>query len=363
MRRLSTELDRKRYDLCVVDASAHHTVKTRFHERAVSRSRDLWIRFPLAPLARASGADFLQARIDGTDFDNRTVHTSMGPQSYDILVITLGGVTSYRNVPGAAEFTSSLQTYEDTVACSRRIEELGILDRQGPRRRVTVCGAGLEGIEVATTLRQYAPPARCRITLLERSGNIMAHSQGSDRQRRYILRHLDKNDIHLFTGAGVREVGRHHVTLDSGSRFETDLVIWCSGVEPTPLPGVPADQPFVVDRHLRSRVYPEVFATGDFARVDTDHAWSNLFSAQRALYQAEVLAENVCRAEEGRPLRGENYQPKGELISLGDFDGVGVVAGLHVQGKSAAAMKKANEARYLSQLLRHMPRTAMSRLW
>ena len=136
-------------------------------------------------------------------------------------------------------------------------------------------------------------------------------------------------------------------------------MIWCSGVYRTEVSGLSKKKPFRVTSSLQSLVHPEVFATGDFATVEAGGEYANLFSAQRALYQAGVLAENVLRLEQGAPMRIAEYCPQGELIALGDFDGVGVVAGIPVRGKTAALLKKANEEKYLAELFRQVPRSLL----
>jgi NADH dehydrogenase FAD-containing subunit len=131
----------------------------------------------------------------------------------------------------------------------------------------------------------------------------------------------------------------------------------CSGVSRVLVKGIPKARAFEVSPSLQRKKHPEVFSIGDFTTVDSSAEWSNLLSAQRALYQADLVAENVVRLQEGRPSVAEDYRPKGELIGLGDFDGVGILGGIPLQGKPAALAKKANEAKYLKALFQDLPRS------
>jgi len=63
----------------------------------------------------------------------------------------------------------------------------------------------------------------------------------------------------------------------------------------------------------------------------------------------------IVRLEEGLPGKPEEYRPRGELIGLGDFDGVGILGGIPVKGKAAALAKKANELKHLKELLQDVP--------
>jgi NADH dehydrogenase len=359
LRKLGRRLRRPDYSITLIDESPFHTIKTRFHELAVYRNRGRFIRFPIRIFTRSAGAEFSQGRVERIQFTGKSVTTTTGDHPFDILIITLGGRTNYFGVRGARSHTVNLQTYDAAVECSRRIEALGLPDECGPLRRVVVCGAGIEGIEVAAMLRQHAGPKRCEVVIIEKNDQIMARSQCRDRQRDYMHAYFAGNSIQLRLASAIRQVGKQGIFLESGEKIESDLVFWCSGVTRVPVTGIPKSRAFEVGPTLQGKKHPEVFSTGDFTTVDSRGEWSNLLSAQRALYQAGIVAENVARLEEGRPAATENYRPRGELIGLGDFDGVGILSGIPLQGKAAALAKKANEAKYLKDLFQDVPRSLL----
>lgn len=357
LRGLSRRLDHRTHELVLVDATPYHTIKSRFHERAVRVERDAGMRYRLGPLAAASGARFVQEEVVEVDYAGRRVVGREQRFPYDALVLAPGGRTVYFGVEGAAEHTVSLQTYEAADRASRRVQalELGRADR--PRRRVVVSGAGIEGLEVAAMLRELAPASSCEITVVERSSDVMARSQCREPQRRYLREYLRRREIGLRLDTAVVRVGPDRVVLDPAEELEADLVYWCSGVRREVVGAAPPEEPFLVDRHLRRPDHPEVFALGDFATVDTRDEVANLGSAQRAVYHGEVVAENVARTLAGRPLRPARYRPIGELVGLGDLDGVGIVHGLPVHGVVAATAKKLQEVRYLTELYGDVPGT------
>lgn len=340
----------------LLDASAHHIIKTRFHERAVLPSREFLVRLPLAPLAAASGAEFVQEEVRALDLARRIVVGASGEHPYRRLLLALGGQTTYLGVEGADRYTESLQTYEAADRCARKIASLG-LGRKGVHRRAVVCGAGIEGLEVAAMLRQLAPREICEISVVERSPEVMARSQCRERERRYVARYLADRGIALHLGVGVSRVQEGAVVLEDGRLLEADLVVWCSGVRRVELGGLPPGTPFRVNVCLQCPDYPEVFAAGDFATVDSRDPSANLGSAQRAVYHGALAAENLWRDETLRPLRPARYRPIGEMIGFGDFDGVGVLYGFGLRGATVAAAKKANEVKYLAELYRDLPRS------
>ncbi len=358
LRTLGRLVDRSRYDLRLLDATPFHTIKTRFHERAVVGSREFLVRLPLGPLVSASGGEFVRDEARGVDFRRRVVIGAGGEHPYHRLILALGGATTYLGVEGADRHTESLQTFQAADRCSRRVAELGI-GRQGPRRRAVVCGAGVEGLEVAAMLRQVAPRDACEVAVVEKSAEVMARSQCREGERRYVARYLADRGIELRLGVGVARVEEGGVVLEDGQRLAADLVVWCSGVRRVELAGIDPGTPFRVNRYLQSLDHPDVFAVGDFATVDSRDEFANLGSAQRAVFHGPVAAENLWRDENLRPMRPVRYRPVGEMIGFGDFDGVGVVYGLGVRGIPAALAKKANEVKYLAELYRDVPRAAL----
>jgi NADH:ubiquinone reductase (H+-translocating) len=314
------------------------------------------IRFPLAALARASGAEFHRASVQAVDLEKRLLRTDRGDLSYQKLILAPGAEANYYAVPGAAEHAVSLQTYEAAVRGHRRVAQLGLGRTRGTSHRVVVCGAGIEGLEVAAMVRQYASSDDCAVAVLEKGASIMGHSQCTDAQRRYVASYLARQRIDLRTGAGVRELREDSVRLEGGEALSADLVYWCAGVRRATLGGLgAATEPLEVDERLQCPEHPEVFAIGDFAAVASGENHENLYSAQRAIYQGIAAAENLALFAEGRPGRSVRYRPKGEFVALGDFDGVGVFGGIPVYGFAAAALKKAAETRYLTELYGDLP--------
>jgi NADH dehydrogenase len=354
-------VDPTAYAVRLLDATPYHTIKTRFHERAVVGSREFLVRLPLETLVGASAGEFVQDEVRAIDFRRQIIVGRDAEHPYHRLVIALGGQTTYLGVPGAELHTESLQTFEAADRCSRRIAELGI-GRTGPRRRVLVCGAGIEGLEVAAMVRQVARRDTCDVAVLEKSGQVMARSQCREGERRYVVRYFARHGIELRLGTGVARVEAGGVVLEDGRRLEADLVVWCSGVRRVEIGGVEPGAPFVVNRYLQSTQHPDVFAIGDFATVDSRDEDANLGSAQRAVYHGPLAAENLWRDETLRPMRPARYRPIGEMVGFGDFDGVGVVYGVGVRGAAAAVAKKGNEVKYLAEIYSDLPRAGLRKL-
>lgn len=95
---------------------------------------------------------------------------------------------------------------------------------------------------------------------------------------------------------------------------------------------------------------------GDFIIVDSPEPMANAGSAQRALYHGSLAAENLYRLTQDKSLKPAQFKTSGELIALGDWDGVGIVEGVPLTGTAAIMAKRLSEARYLSRLYSDMPK-------
>ena len=129
-------------------------------------------RFVAIPLANAlRGVQQIRGRVDGVDFDARTV-TYTDPEdrvrmvSWDRLVLTPGSVTKLFDVPGLAEHARGLKsTAEALYLRDHVLEQLELADvdddagRAAARRTIVVVGASYSGTELALQLRALADSA------------------------------------------------------------------------------------------------------------------------------------------------------------------------------------------------------------
>jgi NADH:ubiquinone reductase (H+-translocating) len=85
---------------------------------------------------------------------------------------------------------------------------------------------------------------------------------------------------------------------------------------------------------------PEVFAIGDCAVIENVDAATKPFAptAQNAVREAKVLADNIVARIDGGRLRPFRYRPIGTLASIGAYSGVGRVFGIQVRGLIAWLM-------------------------
>src|SRR3954470_15589193 len=212
-------------------------------------------RFVAIPLANAlRGVQQIRGRVDGVDFDARTV-TYTDPEErarivpWDRLVLTPGSVTRLFDIPGLAEHARGLKsTAEALYLRDHVLEQLELADvdddagRAAARRTIVVVGASYSGTELAVQLRALADsaarqlnfdPAEVNFVLLDLAEQVMP--EVGEKLGTAAKRVLQTRGIDVRLGVTLKEVDAQHVVLSDDSLIRTNTVAWVTGVTGAPL--------------------------------------------------------------------------------------------------------------------------------
>jgi NADH dehydrogenase len=220
-----------------------------------------------------------------------------------------------------------------------------------------VVGGGYAGIEALAELQDMAryatryyeniAPEDQRWVLVEAAGRIMP--EVGPRMGRYTVERLMEAGIEVFLDTRVKSMEGGHVVLDDGTEFDTDTIVWTAGVKPNPMldhTDLPRDARGRVECSAELQVVgmPDVFSAGDCASVpdlskDDPEARTSP-SAQHAVRQAKVLADNVVAHLRGRPLQQYKHSYAGSVASLGLYKGVAEIYGVKLRGVVAWFMHR-----------------------
>lgn len=275
--------------------------------------------------------------------------------TYDHLVLGLGSVTSTFNIPGVAEHTLPLKTLEDAEALRNRVIaslERAVVTAPGPDRErlltFVIVGGGYTGCEAAGELVdffhsiiRYYPPLRLhdvRMVLVEAGKALLPDLPPA--MGRYTTRNLAGRKVELVIGDGVAKIDDDGVDLHSGMRIPSATVVWSAGVRPSPvlrdLDGCPhaRNGGIVVAQDMSVPGRPGVWAIGDCAWIptkpdadlDDKSAWYPA-TAQHAIREGPVLADNLLATIRGRPTKPFRYTSLGTMASLGARRGVAALPG------------------------------------
>ena len=274
---------------------------------------------PVAPLAARAGATCLHAEAIGLDAGRRLLRLAGGATlAYDVLSLDIGSAPDTAGAPPGEPVlpVKPLETFLPALEAA----EANLASRRTPR--IAVVGGGVAGTEMALALRhRYALAGKdVAVALIEKGPAIVPGLPASARRR--LERACADHGVEIRTG--TTEV--HGV----------DLALWTTGAAaPRWLgsTGLALDAGgFVrVDAHLRSVSHPEVFAAGDVAALDASpRPKAGVFPVR----QGPVLADNLRRGLDGRPLRRYRAQRSWLILAAtGPRHAVGTRNGLTVAGR------------------------------
>ena len=311
------------------------------------------IRRMLRPPAR-----FLEADVESIDFDARVVTARHDPGDaeayqlpYDHLVLSLGGVTNLKIIPGS-EHAMTFKTLADAIYLRNVVidnfEHADAEPDDAERRRLlTFCviGAGLVGVELMGELtafvrhiaRSYPRAQAGPITfhLAEHGPHILPEMERDLAD--YAARVLERRGVHIHTSSGAKRIEPGHVELADGTQIDAETIVLAAGVAPHPLlASLPLEKDrkgrIAVDATMRTKSRPEVWATGDCASIPDPEGKPYPQLAQHALREARVLAANITAVIRGGQTKPFVYRTLGTLASLGDYQGVGRVMRVKVKG-------------------------------
>jgi len=357
--RLQKKLRGGEAEITVVDPQPHMTYQPFLPEAAAGSIEPRHVVVPLRRVLRK--CQVLTGRVTTISNAAREVTVELADGhvtalGFDVLVVAPGSVARTLPIPGLAEHGIAFKTIGEAIflrnhVLSRLDAADTTIDPALRRRLLTfmVVGGGYAGVEALAELADMARYASryyhtidredIRWILVEATGRIMP--EVSPKMGRYTVERLLDSDIEVNLDTRVKSMVGGHVELDDGQEFDTDTIIWTAGVKPSPMldkTDLPRDERGRLDCHatLQVRDLPGVFSAGDCAGVpdlskDDPEARTSP-SAQHAVRQAKVLADNVVAHLRQRPLKDYKHSYAGSVASLGLYKGVAEIYGVKLRG-------------------------------
>ena len=273
---------------------------------------------------------------------------------YDHLVLALGSVPNYYGLPGLEGHSFSMKTLEDASLLRNHI--IALLEHadsepleEERRRQLTfaVAGGGFAGTEtiaelfdlVHSVLRYYPSiqNSALRFVLIHPRDRILPEL--SAKLGDYALRKLRARGIEFLLSTRVVGATPDAVLLEGTSPLATYTLVWTAGNQPNPLlRSLPCERnragAVIVDSTMQVNGLPNVWAVGDCAQIpDPDHEGQSYPpTAQHALREGKVVAENIVAAIRGRPLKHFRFRTLGVLVGLGHRTAAAEIHGWRFSG-------------------------------
>jgi len=297
--------------ITLIDKNPYHSLKTEFYTIAAGTVAEKDVRVDFPDDGRIK---YMFATVSEVDVEHQKISFKDKSDiiSYDYLIVGLGCEDNYHNVEGAKEFTESVQAFSKARKTGVAV---GNLPAYG---KVTIVGAGLSGIEVASEIRESREDLNIR--LLDRGGSVL--KAFDPRIQAHVADWFLKNDVEVLHHANVEYVEKDGV-CNNGVCYVNDVTIWTAGVQPhylaRSLPFKKDEQnKLVVNEFFQIPEQSNIYVIGDCASSEFSP------SAQLAGMQGEQVADVLCAILRGKePKKPKPIKLKGTLGSLGKSDGFG----------------------------------------
>jgi NADH dehydrogenase len=218
-----------------------------------------------------------------------------------------------------------LQNFEDALIEPDGEKEKALLN-------IVVVGGGPTGVEVSGTLaemKKFILPkdypeidfSKMSIYLLEAGSRIlggMNEQSGSHAQT-----YLQKLGVNVICNAQVSDYDGKMVSIQNNIQIPAKTLVWAAGVSGKQTEGIDPEfyargNRIKVNAYNQVEGLQDVFAIGDNAYM-TEESYPNGHPqmAQPAIQQAKLLAVNLKRLQQNKPLKPYHYFNKGTMATIG----------------------------------------------
>jgi NADH dehydrogenase len=326
------------------------------HEVAASDLDITHIVNPVHKLLRR--VHFFAGEVEGIDLPAKQVVVSHGIDHhthelpYDQLVIGLGSITNFYNLPGLQERALTMKSLGDAMALRNRL--IALLEEANteccaairqPLLTFVVAGGGFAGVETIAGINDFVRQAlkfypnlhadHLRMVLVHPGAVILPEL--SPKLGTYAQHKLAQRGVDIRVNTRVTGVSEQGVALSDGTCLPTYTVIWTAGTSPNPLvEALPCQKErgrLLVNEYMEVPEWPGVWALGDCTLVP-DRKTGTYYppTAQHALRQGKVLAHNIMAAMQGREKKPFVFSTIGQLAAIGRRTGVANILGVNFSG-------------------------------
>ena len=298
--------------------------------------------------------NFFAGEVESIDLKRKTVAVSHGFDhhhhnlQYDHLVLGLGSITNFYNLPGLAERALTMKSLGDAIHLRNRL--IALLEEadteccanvRGPLLTLVVAGGGFAGVETIAGINDFMREAMrfypnlredmLRVVLVH-PGDVILPELGK-KLGLYTQKKLAKRGVEIQVNVRVSAVSER-VELSTGEMIGTKALIWTAGTSPNPvldtLPCLKERGRLRVNEMLQVPDWRGVWALGDCALVPNGKTGTyHPTTAQHALREGKVLAKNLIATVRNGTMKPFSFRTIGQLAAIGRRTGVANIFGIN----------------------------------
>ncbi len=325
------------------------------HEVAASDLDMTHIVNPIRKLLKR--VQFFQGDVERVYLDEKRIEVSHGTDhhhhelEYDHLIIGVGNITNYYNLPGLEENALTMKSLGDAIFLRNRLiqnmeeADFECTHARTPLMTIVVAGGGFAGVETIAAVNDFLREAipfynnlqerDLRIVLVHSGAVILPEL--SEKLGAYAGSKLTERGVEIRLNTRVLGYRNGIVELSDGSNVATNTLVWTAGTAPHPiLDTVPCRKErgrLATNEYMEVLDWPGVWAVGDCASIPDPRTGKPYPpTAQHALRQGRVLARNMCAAIRGGVKKPFIFSTLGQLAAIGKRTGVAQMFGFNFSG-------------------------------
>lgn len=274
---------------------------------------------------------------------------------YDTLVLAIGSVTNFLDIPGMRRGSFGIKTLDEIAKFHAHLKNEMIKDNHLDKNYVIV-GGGATGVELAGVIAPYIKrvaeehtvrKTKVRVTLVEANERLLpslSKSASVVAQKR-----LEQLGVKVLLGTKVRSFNKTHITLDD-KKIPTKTVIWTAGLQNNPFF---AEYPeyFTLAKNGRVVVNPYLEAYRDIYVLGDNASTTDSGIAPAALAMGKFLARHIDRKSRKLPLLPYRGVKPAITIPIGDEWAYVERWGVYVTGRLGHMARRRFELNGYRQIL------------
>jgi NADH dehydrogenase len=334
-------LEKQELQVVLIDKHNYHTFQPLLYQVATGGLEPDSIAYPMRKIFNdIDNYYFRLAKVDKIYSEKNEIETSIGPLTYDSLIIATGATTNFfgnkniekyamemKSVPQSLDLRSLIiENFEEALLTSNLTERQALMN-------FVIVGGGPTGVELAGALAEMKKDIlpkdypdldirQMQINLIQGSECLlMGMSEKASKKAEDFLIHLGVN---VWKNLRVLDYDGKTITTNTTDFFKAETVIWAAGVQGEGINGIQSQ--YIVERTNRIKVdkfnkivgYPNIYAIGDIAcMISNKNPKGHPMMAQPALQQGKLLAKNILAKMKGKPQQAFTYNDKGSMATVG----------------------------------------------
>jgi len=321
--------------ITLIDRTNHHLFQPLLYQVAMAGLSPADIAVPIrAVLHNQKNVAVRFAEVERVDLAGKRLHTTLGEEPYDKLIIAAGAVNSYFGHDAQwAQAAPGLKSLDDAVEIRKRVLLALELAEQEPDEATrkalltfVVIGGGPTGVELAGALSELSryivardfrriTYGQIRVILVEGGPAVLSTFKADLQQS--AVEQLHGLGVEVRTSTKVLDINENAVITDQDT-IVAHTVLWGAGVKAAPLAatlGVPLDRAgrIVVGADLHPVGYPDVFIVGDIAACTDAKGKPVPGVAPSAMQMGKFAARQIKKGLNEQ----FSYKDKGSLATIG----------------------------------------------